>query len=258
MLTIRILTEVKTTFQLIVRLERIHTIRSLKTEKMDSPPKCYVCDTATIGKVHVSVYNIRSKHTKIPIAEILKRIQSGVETIRARDGSNKCVLCRNCMDTINRYDEAYERVQVVEKQLKDMIVRTEEHYKVSEYQTSTQPASTAIGAETDPFEWEEMQVDHSVHFDDESIECVDDTSEPEEIFESDGGDANSDDSFSWPRAATLKRMRMRPKDGPNIKKKPNIYKCIECPAEYRSKYDMQVNTDAKLQSIGSLIRRTGR
>lgn len=214
--------------------------KTSKQYKMEYPLRCYVCDNEINTTVQRSVFDIKSRHSGKPIAELLKRLQNGDGTLRAHSASNACVLCDECIEKINAYDEAYQLAERIEKQLKEMIVRTKERYENVK----------------DPIEihWNEksksnrtmLEVPDGFAVDTfESVERVDPTfenknevvivSEQEEEIESEVEDIDSDDSFVWPKNGAFKRKRET-----GEQKQSEIYKCIECPADFREKYEMQV------------------
>lgn len=225
---------------------------------MGTQLKCYICDIEINRRLRKNVFEMKTQHSKKPIAELLKRFQNGVGTIQARDGSNNvniCILCDDCIDIINTYDEAYSLAEQVEKQLKGMIARTEKRYEnangvtkihgnttIIAHRKSKEPVVESHDVAADPFDSDEMQADQNSDF-----ECVNDADvlnipEPEEDIESEEEDIDSDDSFVWPKNSALKRKREKEKEKgkENVKKKAHIYKCIDCPADYRNKYEMQV------------------
>lgn len=229
---------------------------------MGTPLRCYICDIPTNRKFNKTVFDINSQHSKRPIAELLKRFQHGGGTIRARDGSNACILCDECIEKLNAYDEAFYFAEQIEKQLKAVIARTEKRYEnvkdPIEIHESNQNTANGIPkisgtVAADPFDSDEMQTDHnSEDFEYDNDEDAMDKSE-EEIESEVDEDFDSDDSFVWPKPKALKRKREKNKEKEkgkeNVKKKPHIYKCIDCPADYRSKYEMQVNSAFNLLFI---------
>lgn len=199
--------------------------------------------------------NMKSQHTKKPIAELLKRFRNGVDAIEARDGSNICVLCDNCIDTINAYDEAFMLSEQVEKQLREMIARTEKRYASAKYGTKIcetekinanpmrkEPLLTEGNVVADLFDVDEMHADQYSHFDGANDVHAENMSEPEEDIESVEEEFDSDDSFVWPKTSALKRKQVKETGRMNVKKKSRIYSCIDCPADYYDNHDMQVNT----------------
>lgn len=217
--------------------------------------KCYICDTGINRRIQTSIFDIKSRHSKKPIAELLKRFQKVGQRIQARDGSKTCALCDECIRKINAYDEACQLAERVEKQLKEMIARTEERYQkgndpieitetrhtnASRTQGESKPTPNAIIA--DSVASNAMPVDHNSDFEYENDVVTLDSSEPEVEFESAEEEIDSDDSFQWPKPGALKRKREKGNYQENVKKKkkPQIYKCIDCPADFRNKYEMQV------------------
>lgn len=215
---------------------------------MSSTLYCYICDVETLKRK--SVFGIRTRHSRLPIAELLKKIQNS--DIRPRDGSNICVLCDDCVDEINIYDEACQLAERVEKQLKETLARTEKRYEngtdpikifeTEQMEVSRDSKEAALNLNcvaADQFDLDEMN-GVSLDLDDNNDTCSANMSEPENEVESEEEDFDSDDSFVWPKSSALKRKREKEKGKENVKKKQHIFKCIDCPAEYRDKYEMQV------------------
>lgn len=96
---------------------------------MGTSSRCYICDLVINKKVQKSLFDIKTQHSRIPVAGLLERIQKGIGTIRPHGGSNICVLCDNCVDKINAYDEAHQLAERVEAQLKKMMDQTKERYQ---------------------------------------------------------------------------------------------------------------------------------
>lgn len=209
---------------------------------MGTPLKCFICDSKTNRIIQKSVFETRTQHSRKPIAELLKRFQSGNEAIQAHDGSTICVLCVECIEEINAYDEAYQLVEQVGAKLKKMMAETKERYRntknvvkileTEQREVNRNPKQTVVFA--NPFELDEMNDDHSLSFDNDNDLVTMSEEESEEK------DFDSDDSFNWPKSSTIKWKRGKVKGEENVKKKPHVYKCIDCPAEYRDKYEMQV------------------
>lgn len=215
--------------------------------------RCYICDIETNSRARNIVSDMKSQHSKKPIAELLKRLQNGVGAIQARDGSNTCIVCDDCIDTINAYDEAFMLAEQVEKQLREMIARTEERYgsvkdgtrilRTSPNNANPMPTEPVLNpgdVVADLFHSDEMQADQYFDFDAVNDADAVSMSDPDEYIESEEEEIDSDDSFVWPKVSALKRKQVKEKGLPIVKKKPRIYSCIDCPADYYDKYDMQV------------------
>lgn len=217
--------------------------------------RCYICDIETNSRARNIVSDMKSQHSRKPIAELLKRLQNGVGAIHARDGSNTCIVCDDCIDTINAYDEAFMLAEQVEKQLIEMIARTEEHYgsvkdgtrilrnaPINAIPMPKEPLLNPANVVADLFDSDEMQADQCSYF--EAVNDADEVSisDPDEYIESEEEGIDSDDSFVWPKVSALKRKQAKEKGLPTGKKKPRIYSCIDCPADYHDKYEMQVIT----------------
>lgn len=205
---------------------------------MGTSSRCYICDLEINKSVQKSLFEIKTQHSRIPVAELLKRIQKGIETFRPHDGSNICVLCGNCIDKINAYDEAYQLAERVEAELKEMMAHTKGRYQnltildteqMKPIRKAQDFASKPDEVAADPFKLDEMKDEHSLSFDDDTDAGSVEMSEPEEE------DFDSDDSFVWPKSAVAKE-----REGKEEAQKPEMYRCIECPADYRDKYEMQV------------------
>lgn len=213
---------------------------------MGSTLYCYICDVETLKRK--SVFEIRTRHTRLPIAELLKRFQKS--DVRPRDLSNICVLCDDCVDEINIYDEACQLAERVEKQLKETLARTEKRYENVIFEIieteqmevsrgSKEPPLNRNCVAAEPFELNEMNCASS-GLDDNNDACSANMSELDDEFESEEEDIDSDDSFAWPKSSALKRKQGKEKGKAKAKKKHHFFKCIDCPAEYRNKYEMQV------------------
>lgn len=216
---------------------------------MGTQLRCYVCDIELSKRFRKSIFDIKSKHSNNAIAEIIKRIQNGVGTIQAHDGSSPCVSCDDCIGLINTYDEAYMLAERVEKQLTSMIARTEKRYESAkdaiiildtEQMKSKQIPKESISRPknaivADPFDADETHIDGLAELEHGNDADTVNMSEPEEDIESEEETIDSDDSFVWPKTGVLKRRQ--DKEGATD---PDIYRCIECPADFRDKYEMQV------------------
>lgn len=217
---------------------------------MGTPLKCYICDVAVPKRIQKSVFEIKTRHSKKTIAEILERFQNG--DIRPRKASNNCVSCDDCIDKINAYDEAFQVAERVEKQLKEMLARTEGNYEcdmdpIGSHDTKQLKRSPPLHSNVvtvDPIELDEINDCGSLGFDNDNDAASTNSSEPEEEIDSEEEDFDSDDSFVWPKNSTLKRKREKDKSKENARKKSHIYRCIDCPADYRNKYEMQVIIDS--------------
>lgn len=209
--------------------------------------KCFICDSGTNRISQKSVFEIRTRHSRKPIVELLERFQSGSEAIQAHDGSSNCVLCDDCIEEIDAYDEACQLVEQVGAKLKKMLAETKERYQntknvatileteqIEANRSPKKPVSNPNVIFADPFELDEMN--DSFDYDNDT----DLVTMSEEEFQSEEEDFDSDDSFVWPKSSTLKWKREKVKGKKNVKKKPHVYKCIDCPADYRDKYEMQV------------------
>lgn len=204
--------------------------------------KCYICDIETDKQSNQSIFNIKSEHSKKPIANILKRLQNGNEPIFGRDGTDTCVLCDDCIDKINAFDAASMLVKQIKREMKSIISRTEKRYrhqrsskKVDETDRLVTKASLVA---SQPNELDELQFDFS--FDSINGNDADylDKTEPEVVTASEEEDFDSDDSFVWPKNRGSKQKRET--NAEIEQKKRRLFKCIECPADYRDINDMQV------------------
>lgn len=197
---------------------------------METSSRCYVCDSETNRKEPLNVFDLLTKQSKRPITDILKSLQNGVETICARDGSGNCVLCDNCISCLNKYDEACILAQRVEKQLKELILRTIERYKRSENPVTTPDADPIDAIHVPAFlsEWDER---------DAEMESEKYSPDPEPMIESEMEEIDSDDSFVWPKFETQRSKRESDREK---KKLPFMYSCIDCPADFNDKHEMQV------------------
>lgn len=206
---------------------------------MDNPFKCFICDIEIKKKCTKNIFDIKLEHSKKPITAILKKlIGNDDSTIRARNELNACVLCDDCIDKLNAYDAACMLVNQVEYELKTMISRTGRRYKSRKIPVKTDVVNRTHPPFSGPLsvEFDEFQFD--IDPDDGNNADVLDTSEPEVVTESEEQEFDSDDSFIWPKPRALKRKRE--KSAENEKKKRRLFKCIECPADYRSINDIQV------------------
>lgn len=225
---------------------------------MGTPLRCYVCDIETSKRVRKSIFDIKSQHSKKPIAELLERFQNGVGAIQARDGAHTCVLCDDCIDLINTYDEAYMLAEHAEKKLRGMLARTEKYYESAKdameilitEQVKAKPMPKEpvmrpddVAVAEDPFDEDEMHIDRTSEFEHGNDTDAVNTPEPEEDIESEEGEIDSDDSFVWPKIVAP--IRRRDKEEAT---EPDIYRCIECPADFRDKYEMQVVRAINLRS----------
>lgn len=224
-------------------MHNAHTV--CKQLKMGNPSKCYICDTETNRKSSKNIAHIESEHSKRPIARILKRLHNVDGGIRARDGSNICVLCEDCIDKMNAYDAACLLIKQVENELKAIISRTEKRYrngkdpiKIVEPERSNTILNSRVVTVQPYASDDDMRSDFNFGHNDEHDDDMSQTPElgiftdtEEEVFD-------SDDSFVWPknRASQRKRKGSAEKE----KKKRHLYRCIECPADYYNVDDMQV------------------
>lgn len=209
--------------------------------KMGNPFKCFICDTETKKKSTKNISDIKLEHSRKPITEILKKlIGNDDSTIRARNEMNVCILCDDCIDKMNAYDAACLLVKQIEYELKTIISRARRRYE-----SKKNPVKTDVSKKTkSPFsgppslEVDKTHFDFDIGPDDGNNADALDTSEPEVVTESEEQEYESDDSFIWPKPRALKRKRE--KSAENEKKKRRLFKCIECPADYRNINDMQV------------------
>lgn len=202
--------------------------------------RCYFCDVATKKQNAKIIFDVKSDHSKRPISVILKRLQNGDETICSRDGMNTCMLCSDCIDKINAYDAACLLVKQVEKELKAIISRTAKRYKTGKDPieiTNSERMKTILESQVTSLQpYGSNDVPFNFNF--EGGGDILEASEPEAVTESEEEEYDSDDSFVWPKKYVSKRRRVT-----NVverKRKRRLYKCIECPADYRDKNDMQV------------------
>lgn len=209
---------------------------------MGNPYKCYICDIETNKRSNQNIFNIKSEHSKKPIANILKRLENGDEPICGRDGSHTCVLCDDCIDKMNAFDAACMLIKQVEKELKSIISQTEKRYRHQKDSTKVietdRLEATASLVAPQPSEFDEMQFDFNFGLFNGNDADMYDTSEPEAVTESEAEEFDSDDSFVWPKRPAAKRKRHNNAEAEQ--KKRRLFKCIECPADYRHINDMQV------------------
>lgn len=204
---------------------------------MVNPFNCYICDTETYNKNNKNIHFIKAEHSRTPIAQILKRLQNGDGTICARDGSNvSCVMCDDCIDKINAYDSACLLVKQVESELKAIILRTEKRYEIRRESGKITDCERVLTLQ--PGKSDNIRIDLNSCHDAVNDSDILDTCELEVDMESEEEDYDSDDSFVWPKHRPSKRKRE--KNTEREKKKRRLYKCIECPADYRDINDMQV------------------
>lgn len=150
-----------------------------------------------------------------------------------------CMLCGNCIDKINAYDAACLLVKQVETELKAIISRTAKRYKnrkdpieiTNSGRMNTMLESQVITLQ--PYDSNNVQYDFDFGAGGDILEA----SEPEAVTESEEEEYDSDDSFFWPKKRVSSR---RVTDMVKGKRKRRLYKCIECPADYRDRSDMQV------------------
>lgn len=220
--------------------------------KMGSTLKCYICDFETNKRNQQSLFDVRTRYSNKPVVELLKRFQTGDGTIQARDGSNICVLCDDCIDEINAYDEAYHLAAQIEEQLKEILILTAKRYrrgkdilKIPEQdqmnvnQIARDPVLNPNVVVAEPFETFEMD-GTSLGFQDNNDAGSASISETEEKIESEEDDFDSDDSFVWSRNSNLKQKQERKNNMGISRQRRHIYSCIECPAHYCNKLEMQV------------------
>lgn len=214
---------------------------------MENPLKCYICDIENSKKNHKNVFNIKSQHSRKPIADLLKKLQNGDEIIGSRSGSDTCVICVNCIDKLNAYDAACLLVKQVEGELKTIIEQTEKRYriekdpiKIDANVRSHVPESKPYVVAAEPFHLDEMQIEFDFGLNDENNAKAAVISESEDQIDSIDDDFDSDDSFVWPKHNVLKRRKEKDRGKTQGKKKRRLYKCIECPGDYNNINDMQV------------------
>lgn len=100
-----------------VKLLRIDCFRTSPSKMDDSRAvSCCVCQNLS-NKFHANISLLQSKHTNKSVSSVLRLI---LNDELASDWSVSGPICNECVDKINDYDEASEKMQSIERELKEI------------------------------------------------------------------------------------------------------------------------------------------
>lgn len=82
--------------------------------------ECYICNTPSDFYSHLS--KTFSTHSNTPISEFIDKIMGAASNENNVDW-NDCIVCIECFGKIDEYDWAWQTVQRVENELREMLLR---------------------------------------------------------------------------------------------------------------------------------------
>lgn len=205
---------------------------------MNETRRCFVCDGICDGQIQNNVHEIQAHCSKRPIVDFLTKFQSDDKTIQSRDGSNFCVLCDDCIEQFNLYEEASMAIERIQQQFKEKIACTERHYEAmnafhfiekSEPPSPADPIGMGVHSDNDEFGNEENDGEEFGEFGN--------------VFQFSDQDEHmdSDDSFDGSGHNESKSKQEEP-----------VFNCSVCPAEYYDRFDMQVYAVALTSSLNCI------
>lgn len=153
--------------------------------KTMNPLNCYICDKKSVFYCK-NIYKLTSKHSETLICDFIRKFLDNQLSRRPDDTESESIVCIECLNKIDEYDLACITVKRVEKELREILLRTESLH-----------ASSSSGAQiecinVDKIETCEIAMDTNDSASSKSI------SEHASMNNDDAWDDNDDDSYDEP------------------------------------------------------------